>query len=209
LSAEVDLCAIVTRPARVDCTGDGQDEEGELVSFVDQPLTPQMRAALTKEQHTLRVGAACFPFLMAVLGLIYAVIARQTLGELLRFMLLMWCGGAVVTGTLWFFWERRYRAAMAADIYRHYSGQFTIRADYRRNRTIWRIIAADTTLTLNHRPREWDAAWFVTGEAIGTLLYAPEARHLFAAWDRGGRLIYRSNVYDLAADTVSHEPVAG
>ena len=61
----------------------------------------------------------------------------------------------------------------------------------------------------DHRPGAWDAARFVAGEATGTLLSAPAARHLFAAWGTGGRLVYRSNVYDLAADAVSAVPAAG
>jgi hypothetical protein len=182
-----------------------QDDGEVWVSFVDRPLTPQMHAALKEEQRTVRLGTGCFPFLLAVFGLIYALIARQTFGELLRLMLLFWCGGAAVTGTLWFIWERRLRAGLAAGIYRHYRGQFTIRSEYRRNRTIWRIVAAGTTLTLKARPGEWDADWFVAGEANGTLIYAPEARHLFAIWDSGGRLVYRSDSYNLAADTVRHE----
>lgn len=87
-------------------------ERGSLVSFVDRTLTPRMRAALQDEQHTLRVGAGCFPFLMAALGLIYAVVARQAPGASLRFRL-----------PLWFIGERRHRAALAVGSYRRYSGQ--------------------------------------------------------------------------------------
>lgn len=68
---------------------------------------------------------------------------------------------------------------------------------------------AGVTLTRDHRRGEWDAGWFVAGEATGMLLHAPAARHRFAAWDSGGRLVYRSNVYDLAADAVGAVPAAG
>lgn len=149
-------------------------------------FTPHMRAVLRGQAQVDRQATLALPLLLGGIPALLGVCAQRSLLEI-ALLGLVGDGGVGIVA----YQQRRTSAVQGADTlaagtYVRYSGPFTIRevrgSTYT---TAWRLLVDGVDLALTDSA-ELDRAWRSVGEARGTLVYSPEARVLFAAWDRAG-----------------------